>query len=143
LLGASGRDVADVEVIADEVEEGLITDECPGGEYGSPVTVGIVLGDHFEPSWTAVDGGKESRFVSGTDDDGDLVGSGRQGLVHDDAERRTDDAVTIDEPLERMFLRGLSGCGDHGAAEIHGGSVGMAEKFTKNRPPWAKKQPPL
>ena len=128
-------------MIADEVEERLVADEAPGTEHRGSVAIRLRLGDHLEATGAAVDGSQKRRFVPRPDDDGNLVGPRCQGLVHDDAERRSDHAIPVDEPLERVLLGGFPGGGDHGAAEIHGGSVGTAERPAKNRSRETKMQP--
>ena len=128
-------------MIADEVEERLVADEAPGTEHRGSVAIGLQLGDHLEATGAAVDGGQKRRLVPRPDDDSDLVGPRRQGLVDDDAECRTDHAIPVNKPLERMLLGGFPGGGDHGAAEIHGGSVGMAGRPGKDRSRGMKMQP--
>lgn len=108
------------------MEERLVPDEGPGTKHRRPVAVGLVLGDHLEAARAPIDGCQKRRLIPGPDDDGDLIGPGGERLVNDDAERRTDHAIPIDEPLKGMLLGRFSGSGDHGAAEIHGGSVGRA-----------------
>ena len=70
------------------------------------------LGNEFESRRARAGRGAKGGFVTGADDDADLVGPGRDGLLDDDLQGRFGDAVTVDDPLEGKGVTVSAGGGN-------------------------------
>ncbi len=112
----------DVEVIADEVQEGLAVDEGARAEHGVTVTEGLLLLHEGQPAAVLARRGGVGRLVARADDDADLFDAGAQRLLDDDAEDRLFRAVAVDEGLQRQRALVASGRGDHRPGHSHGPS---------------------
>src|SRR5690606_35783902 len=96
LIGA-----AHVKMIADEVQEGVVTDEIARAVDGMAVTPRIVLVRKPEACRMIACDTSVGELVAGSHDDADLVDPGAKHLVEDDAEHGLLPPVTIDERLQR------------------------------------------
>jgi hypothetical protein len=127
LRSATDAGMADVEVIADEVEEGIVAGEGPGTPECVAVAEGFRLGD--EPDWK-VDGGAEDRFVAGGDDDGDVGGTSGGGFLGEDLEGGFRRAIGVHEALEGEFELIAPSGGDDGLGDFHVGKVRELAEMT-------------
>jgi len=119
LLDAPSGRVAHKQVIAHEVDEGLVGGEGPGPLDGIAVATGLGLGDEREARGGTTGGRAIGGLVAGLHDDGHGVGSGGGGLLDHDLDRGLGLAVAIDEPLERHLPVVLAGGGNDSAFELH------------------------
>lgn len=110
---------ADVEMVADEVEEGVSAREIAGGPDGAGVAGSGGLGDEVEFDRGTLRGGGAGGFVAGMDNDGDLLHAGLGGFLDEDGEDGAVLAVAVDKVLERKGPLGGAGGGDYGFIDCH------------------------
>jgi hypothetical protein len=99
LLGAAFCGAANIKVVADQMEEGVVAYEIARAEDGVPIAEGLGLGNEAEASGVVARDARVRRFVAGADYDGDLFDAGAQGFFDDDAEDWFFNAIAIDEGL--------------------------------------------
>jgi hypothetical protein len=68
--------VLDVEVVADEEEEGLALREIASAQHGMAVAARRLLGDEMEPAGQVARSQAIGGFIAGPDDEADLVDAG-------------------------------------------------------------------
>lgn len=112
----------DEEVVADEVEEGILGSEGVGGIDGVTVAAGVRLGEEAEMREVGAGGFGVTGFVAGPDDDADFFDAGGEDLLKQDGEDGALFAVGADEGLQREGALLGAGGGDDGFFDVHEGS---------------------
>ena len=100
LLGASIGAVLDVEVVADEEQEGIVFGEIVSAQHGMTIAARRFLGDEMEPAGQVARAQAVGGFIAGPDDEADLVNAGFEDFLGQDAEGGFFDAVAVHERLE-------------------------------------------
>jgi len=118
LCGAAGFR-ADVDVIADEVEEWLVADEIARAGYGIGVATGGTLRDEGEANGIFADEFGVRLFIAGRNDDADVVDASAGGFVYDQAEDGALDALLVDEQLHGQGALTRPCRCDHCLANLH------------------------
>lgn len=134
LPGAALFGGGDVEVIADEEEEGIIAGEGTCGEDGMAEAAGIGLFDELEAISMRAGGRAERLLIAGGDHHGDVIDTGGEGFLDDNGEGGFGLAVAVVEVLQWEGALGAAGGGDDGFRDLHGGGgrrgVGYLVAFT-------------
>ena len=123
LLGAAPFFLAEVEVIADEVEERFTRGKRPGAEEGVSVAERGGLFDELEFALPIAGGGGIAALVAGADDEANLVDAGAAGFFENDAQGRFGGAIAIDQGLDGKFMLVRASGGDDGFFYSHSSRV--------------------
>ena len=103
---------ADVEVIADHVQEGVATHEGAGAMDGVTVSERAGLGHETDRAGVAAGGLRVSGFIARPDHHADLLDARGEGLFDEDAEDGLLAAVAVDQGLEGQSALVGAGGGD-------------------------------
>lgn len=117
--GAALFPATDIEVVADEVQEGVAGGEIAGAEDGIAVAAGFGLGDEAQASRQGACGAGVGGLIAGRDDQTDFFNAGANNLAKDDGEDGFFGAVTVDQGLQRQGALGGGGEGDDGFEDAH------------------------
>ena len=120
LLRTTLGPAADVEVVADEVEERLVAGEGVGQPEGMAIAAGLFLFEEDEPAGVLAGGLGIGALIARADDQGDLVGAGLDDLLKDDPESLLLGSVAVDQRLQRQSPLVPRSCRDDGSVDVHG-----------------------
>lgn len=120
LAGAADAVGRDVEVVADQEEEGVVAGEIAGGEDGVAEAAGVGLFEEMKFGGVGAGGGGEGVAVAGGDDQGDFVDAGGEGFLDEDGKGGLRNAVLVDDGLEGEGTLGTTGRGDDRLLDLHG-----------------------
>lgn len=112
LFGAAHIRAADPEVIANEMEEGLVADEFARAVDGMTVATWVALFDELDFAGVFTGGGGVGRGVTGGDDDGDVLTTSADGLVQEDVQGGAGFAIAVHKGLEGESALVPTGGGD-------------------------------
>jgi len=119
LCGAAASVAADVQMVADEMEERLAANEIAGAPDGVAVAARLVLLNEADASGVITGNLRIDIGVAGTDDNADLLDLGLNDLLEEDSQHAALSSVPVDEVLQReAALRG-GGCRDDGLSDPH------------------------
>lgn len=119
LLGAALIRVADVEVIADEMEKRRGADELAGTVQRVAVTERRGLLNELQPPRERAGCRAERIRRAGADDQADFFRAGTDGFFEDDLERGFRFSIAIHQSLEWERVRFFAGSGDNGFFDVH------------------------
>ncbi len=120
LGGAGCFGAAQVEVISDHEEEGILVGEGGGAMDCVAVAEGFGLWDEVHAAGVRSGSSGVGGFVAGGDDYGDFLDSSVGDFLGEDGECGFRGAVAVDEGLEREGALIFSGGGDDGFGDFHG-----------------------
>ena len=110
---------ADVEVVADQVQEGLAADELAGAVDGVAIAERLGLRDERQAAGVLAGGVGVGGLVARADHDADFLDAGAQHFFDDDGEDGFFHAVAVDQGLQRQGALVAAGGGDDGFADLH------------------------
>ena len=118
-FGGAARFWSDVDVIADEMEEGLAAYELARAEDGMRVAARVALGDKGEANGIFGDKFGVGLFISGPHDDANVIDAGARGFANDQAEDGALDPLLVNEQLHGKCALAWSCRCDDCLANLH------------------------
>ena len=118
LLGAALGAGAEVEVVADHVQERRVAHERARAQQGVAVAARLALFDALQAAGMGARGLAVGGFVAGADDHGQRFDPRGQRLLDDDLERRFLHAIAVHQRMQRERALVGSGRGDDGAGDF-------------------------
>ena len=124
--------VADVNVIANEMQKRFVFDKVTGTKKCIAVSARIVLLDERESIRMLASRSREQLARSGADDDTNFFGTSIHTFFENQFESRFRLALLVDKTLEReRLLVGSRGC-DHSTSDTHGLLSGLRNNWNQD-----------
>ena len=123
LTGAASLGGAEIEVVADEEEEGIVLAKVRSAVDGVGIAEGGGLFDKGEAGGVGSGSGAVGGFIAGADDDADALNAGAEDFLEDDGQSGLAGAVAVHEGLKGQGALMFASGGDEGLGDFHAGST--------------------
>ena len=105
--------MADIEMVAHEMQERIASDKFTCAVDGMPMAQRLFLVDKLQPPGMWPCHLRIGLLVTGAHDQADGVDAGRHNLVQQDVEHRLLDAIAVDQDLQGQGTLPAAGRGDY------------------------------